>query len=404
MNRGMTKAMEKVSAAEQADPGAVLKTVAMALVSSVGGAAGPLYGTLFLQMGSALAGQDEVDLPAYAAAWRKGLEGVQARGKAVAGDKTMVDALIPAVEALEAASDLDGGLRAAAQAAEEGMKATIAAYRAQGARQLPGRTQQGPPGPGRDLHLLPLQERRRGARGLKGNTHGEVLGSTRSGDDQLAGDGLRPRRPCRGGLAEGARADLSQAGLGRARPEGDLGTLPGGARRGDGEGRRGARRHRRARHHQPARDRGRVGPQHRRAGHERDRLAGHPDRQARRRAVRGRRSGPLPHQGRPAAGDLLLRPEGPLDPRQRRRRAREGRGRRPDLRQHRHVVHLEPDRRHQRRSAHHRRDERQPDDADGPRDARLGCGHRGDDRRADVDAAGDQCLERGLRRGQRPAT
>jgi len=124
MNRGMTKAMEKLAAAEQPDPGAVLKTVAMALVSSVGGAAGPLYGTLFLQMGSALAGQSEVDLPAYAAAWRKGLEGVQARGKAEPGDKTMVDALIPAVEALEAASDLDGGLRAAAQAAEGGMHAT----------------------------------------------------------------------------------------------------------------------------------------------------------------------------------------------------------------------------------------------------------------------------------------
>jgi phosphoenolpyruvate---glycerone phosphotransferase subunit DhaL len=125
MNRGMIKAIEKLEAAEQADPSAVLKTVAMALVSSVGGAAGPLYGTLFLQMGNALAGQSEVDLPAYAAAWRKGLEGVQARGKAVAEDKTMVDALIPGVAALEAASDLDGGLRAAAQAAEEGMKATI---------------------------------------------------------------------------------------------------------------------------------------------------------------------------------------------------------------------------------------------------------------------------------------
>jgi phosphoenolpyruvate---glycerone phosphotransferase subunit DhaL len=124
MNRGMTKAVEKLEAAEQADPGTVLKTVAMALVSSVGGAAGPLYGTLFLQMGGALAGQSEVDLAGYAAAWRKGLEGVQARGKAQPGDKTMVDALIPGVEALEAASDLDGGLRAAAQAAEEGMKAT----------------------------------------------------------------------------------------------------------------------------------------------------------------------------------------------------------------------------------------------------------------------------------------
>ncbi len=125
MDRGMRKAMEKLDGAEQADPGTVLKTVAMALVSSVGGAAGPLYGTLFLQMGTALVGQEEVDLAGWAAAWRKGLEGVQARGKAVAEDKTMVDALIPAIAALEGASDLGEGLHAATQGAEEGMRATI---------------------------------------------------------------------------------------------------------------------------------------------------------------------------------------------------------------------------------------------------------------------------------------
>ena len=125
MNRGMQKAIEKLGAAQPADAGAALKTVAMALVSSVGGAAGPLYGTLLLQMGTALAGQEQVDLPAYAAAWRKGLEGVQARGKAQPGDKTMVDALTPAVEALEQATDLGDGLTAALAAAEQGMKATI---------------------------------------------------------------------------------------------------------------------------------------------------------------------------------------------------------------------------------------------------------------------------------------
>jgi phosphoenolpyruvate---glycerone phosphotransferase subunit DhaL len=124
MDRGMRKALEKLDAAEPADPGAVLKTVAMALVSSVGGAAGPLYGTLFLQMGTSLAGQEEVDLAAWTEAWRKGLEGVQARGKAEPEDKTMVDALIPAIEALEQASDLDDGLRAAVDGAEEGMRAT----------------------------------------------------------------------------------------------------------------------------------------------------------------------------------------------------------------------------------------------------------------------------------------
>ena len=124
MNRGMQKALEKLQTSEQPDPGGVLKTVAMALVSSVGGAAGPLYGTLFLQMGTALAGQSEVDLPGWAAAWRKGMEGVQSRGKAQPGDKTMVDALLPAVEALEQASDLDSGLSSAVSAAEQGMHAT----------------------------------------------------------------------------------------------------------------------------------------------------------------------------------------------------------------------------------------------------------------------------------------
>jgi phosphoenolpyruvate---glycerone phosphotransferase subunit DhaL len=125
MDRGMRKALERLDGAEQADAGAVLKSVAMALVSSVGGAAGPLYGTLFLQMGGALAGQDEVDLAGYVTAWRKGLEGVQMRGKAEPGDKTMVDALVPAVEAMEQASDLDDALRAGAAGAERGMLATV---------------------------------------------------------------------------------------------------------------------------------------------------------------------------------------------------------------------------------------------------------------------------------------
>jgi dihydroxyacetone kinase-like protein len=124
MNRGMQKALEKLAASEQADPGAVLKTVAMALISSVGGAAGPLYGTLFLQMGTAMAGQEQVDLAGFTAAWRKGMEGVQSRGKAQPGDKTMLDALLPAVDALEQASDLDSGLSAAVIGAEQGMNAT----------------------------------------------------------------------------------------------------------------------------------------------------------------------------------------------------------------------------------------------------------------------------------------
>jgi phosphoenolpyruvate---glycerone phosphotransferase subunit DhaL len=121
MDRGMRKAVEKLEGVENGDIGADLKAVGMALVSSVGGAAGPLYGTLFLQMGTATTGKAELDLSGWTAAVEAGLKGVQARGRAEPGDKTMVDALLPALEALRGGGDL----AAAADAAEEGMKATI---------------------------------------------------------------------------------------------------------------------------------------------------------------------------------------------------------------------------------------------------------------------------------------
>jgi phosphoenolpyruvate---glycerone phosphotransferase subunit DhaL len=98
-------------------------------VSSVGGAAGPLYGTLFLQMGTATAGQDELDLAGWTSALETGVKGVQARGKAEPGDKTMIDALLPALDALRAAqedgTELGDALRRSADAAAEGMRATI---------------------------------------------------------------------------------------------------------------------------------------------------------------------------------------------------------------------------------------------------------------------------------------
>jgi dihydroxyacetone kinase-like protein len=127
MDRGMRKAIEKLDGTAGEDIGALLKAVGMALVSSVGGAAGPLYGTLFLQMGMASAGREELDLAGWTAALEAGVKGVQARGKAEPGDKTMVDALVPALEALRAAegSGLADALRRSADAAEEGTRATI---------------------------------------------------------------------------------------------------------------------------------------------------------------------------------------------------------------------------------------------------------------------------------------
>jgi len=113
----------------QGDIGALLKTVGMTLVSTVGGAAGPLYGTLFLQMGSAAGQAAELSPAQWAVVLKAGVTGVQARGKAELEDKTMVDALLPAAEALSAAAasglSLADALRRAAEAAERGMKATI---------------------------------------------------------------------------------------------------------------------------------------------------------------------------------------------------------------------------------------------------------------------------------------
>jgi phosphoenolpyruvate---glycerone phosphotransferase subunit DhaL len=124
MDRGMKKVVEKLDSTEGGDIGADLKAVGMALVSSVGGAAGPLYGTLFLQMGSATAGNDELDLDGWTAAVEAGVKGLQARGKAEPGDKTMIDAWLPALDALREGGDLGEALTRSADAAEEGMKAT----------------------------------------------------------------------------------------------------------------------------------------------------------------------------------------------------------------------------------------------------------------------------------------
>jgi phosphoenolpyruvate---glycerone phosphotransferase subunit DhaL len=129
MNRGMQAVMAKLEAGDPEDIGALLKTVGMALVSSVGGAGGPLYGTFFLQLGSKATGKDELTDDDWVAMLAAAVEGVQMRGKAEPNDKTMVDALIPARDALAAAvaagEPFADALHASAAAAEEGMKATI---------------------------------------------------------------------------------------------------------------------------------------------------------------------------------------------------------------------------------------------------------------------------------------
>jgi dihydroxyacetone kinase-like protein len=131
MDRGMTAVVKALDESEigGGTPSALLKQTGMKLVSTVGGASGPLYGTAFLRMAAATGDAAELDGPTFAKALRAGLEGVVTRGKAVAGDKTMFDALSPAVDAFDAAvaggRSLPDALRAAVTAAEEGRDATI---------------------------------------------------------------------------------------------------------------------------------------------------------------------------------------------------------------------------------------------------------------------------------------
>lgn len=128
MARGMSAVGEKLAGGVPPTVDELLKAVGMTLVSSVGGASGPLYGTFFLRTGMAGGAVSELDAAGLAAALRAGLEGIVARGKAEAGDKTMFDAMAPAVDALDAAisegADLPSAARRAADAAAAGRDAT----------------------------------------------------------------------------------------------------------------------------------------------------------------------------------------------------------------------------------------------------------------------------------------
>lgn len=129
MERGFTKVMAKLDAGTYQDLGSVCRDVAMTLMGSVGGASGPLYGTLFMRMSMKLKDHSTADLALFAEALDDGVKGIIALGKAQLQDKTMVDALSPAVDALHEAQrqgmDLVAGLESAVQAAQEGMEATI---------------------------------------------------------------------------------------------------------------------------------------------------------------------------------------------------------------------------------------------------------------------------------------
>jgi len=160
MQRGMSAVLGKVDATgEEQDIGALLKTVGMTLVSTVGGAGGPLYGTLFMQMGTTVSGKVELGPDDWAAALEAAVAGVQARGKAEPGDKTMIDALIPGRDALKAAlaegATFEDALRQSAEAAEQGMRDTVPLVARKGRASYLGERSAGHQDPGAtSSHLL----------------------------------------------------------------------------------------------------------------------------------------------------------------------------------------------------------------------------------------------------------
>jgi dihydroxyacetone kinase-like protein len=130
MDRGFRAVRERLlDPGDEAPLDGLLRGVGMVLLSTVGGAAGPLYGTFFLRMAARVGARDRLPAPELAAALAAGVEGVRERGRAEPGDKTMLDALLPGVETLRQAlaegRDLASALEAAAVAAEEGCRATV---------------------------------------------------------------------------------------------------------------------------------------------------------------------------------------------------------------------------------------------------------------------------------------
>jgi phosphoenolpyruvate---glycerone phosphotransferase subunit DhaL len=129
LDRGFTAVQAELTANPPADIRAVFQNVATVLIKTMGGSSGPLLGTFFLRAGSACAEKSELAAADVVALFQAGVEGIQQRGKAAPGDKTMLDALLPAVDAmrgaLEAGSGLAEILERGAAAAEAGMRATV---------------------------------------------------------------------------------------------------------------------------------------------------------------------------------------------------------------------------------------------------------------------------------------
>lgn len=161
MDRGFKKVIEKLPEFADKDIGTIFKSVGMNLLSTVGGAGGPLYGTFFLQMGMKSAGKMELNLEDWTTALEAGIAGVIMRGKAEPGDKTMVDALNPALNSLKVSMQdsctMSEALSLSAAAAKEGMIATTPLVARKGRASYLGERSAGHQDPGATSTYLILQ-------------------------------------------------------------------------------------------------------------------------------------------------------------------------------------------------------------------------------------------------------
>lgn len=157
MNRGFKKVMEKLPSIADKDIGTILKTTGMTLLSSIGGASGPLYGTFFIRSATSVMAKEALTVTELEKMLSDGVAGIVQRGKAEPGDKTMVDAWLPALEALKANQDAapSTALTAAVDAAEQGVKDTITMQAKKGRASYLGERSIGHQDPGAtSTHLL----------------------------------------------------------------------------------------------------------------------------------------------------------------------------------------------------------------------------------------------------------
>lgn len=159
--RGFEAVEKKLPSLAGGDIGALLKGVGMQLVSTVGGASGPLYGTAFMKAGMACKGLTEIDGPAFAKAMEAAVDGIKMRGKATEGEKTMLDALCPALKVMQddvaAGKSLKEALQDAAQAAEKGVEYTKTIIATKGRASYLGERSLGHQDPGATSSLYLLQ-------------------------------------------------------------------------------------------------------------------------------------------------------------------------------------------------------------------------------------------------------